>query len=382
MAPDAKSESDFIVPVDETATGDVRDPGAMLRAARDATGLSVPEIAARLKLTVRLIEVIEANDRRRFPPTVYLRGYVRNYARLLGLDPEPLIEAFALEQPSALQQGVAEPRSRLSIAGYRPLVVAAAAGGLMAAVLLVLLILLWPADENPGPADAEAAKSSIEATPGIAGRESTAERATSPGTAGEVDSTAAEAVSEETVTAGGGEPAAGLGDASDGTVPESRVPVAEGSPATGSHALASAQAGSPEVIAEAAAAGDNLTGAVAAGAPGSGDGVAPDLSPAEDGAEVTGAGVDLLRVRHLSPLGDEELWFDFAEDCWVEVFDTEGEVLYQNLLRRRQSLRLVGAGPFQIRLGYAPGVTLEYNGEPVPLAPHTRNNVALLVVGQ
>ncbi len=330
------------MPVDETTTGDVRDPGATLRAAREATGLSVPEIAARLKLTVRLIEAIEANDRRRFPPTVYLRGYVRNYARLLGLDPEPLIEAYALEQPSALQQGVAEPRSRLSIAGYRPLVVAAAAGGLMAAVLLVLLVLLWPADENPGPADAEAAKSSIEATPGIAGR----------------------------------------GDASDGTVPESRAPVAEGSPATGSDALASAQAGSPEVIAEAAAAGDNLTGAVAAGAPGSGDGVAQNLSPAEDGAETTGAGVDLLRVRHLSPPGDEELWFDFAEDCWVEVFDTEGEVLYQNLLRRRQSLRLVGAGPFQIRLGYAPGVTLEYNGKPVPLAPHTRNNVALLVVGQ
>ena len=51
-------------------------------------------------------------------------------------------------------------------------------------------------------------------------------------------------------------------------------------------------------------------------------------------------------------------------------------------MRRRQTLRLVGAGPFQIRLGYAPAVTLAYNGEPVPLAPHTRNTVALLVVGQ
>ena len=90
----------------------------------------------------------------------------------------------------------------------------------------------------------------------------------------------------------------------------------------------------------------------------------------------------MLRVRRITPLGDDELWFEFTQDCWVEVFNTEGQALYENLLRRRQSLRLIGTGPFQIRLGYAPGAMLEYNGEPVRLGPHTRNNVASLVLGQ
>ena len=66
----------------------------------------------------------------------------------------------------------------------------------------------------------------------------------------------------------------------------------------------------------------------------------------------------------------------------MEVKTMEGVNLYSDLNRAGRSLELVGDGPFRVLIGYAPGVTLHFNDEPVPLTSHTRNNVASLVVGQ
>jgi cytoskeleton protein RodZ len=87
-------------------------------------------------------------------------------------------------------------------------------------------------------------------------------------------------------------------------------------------------------------------------------------------------------ARRLTESGDDELSFAFTEDCWVEVKNGLGRNLYSDLSRAGTSLALVGEGPFRILLGYAPGATLTFNGEQVALAPHTRNNVASLVLGQ
>jgi cytoskeleton protein RodZ len=86
--------------------------------------------------------------------------------------------------------------------------------------------------------------------------------------------------------------------------------------------------------------------------------------------------------QRITESGDDELEFTFTADCWVEVRDTSGVNLYSDLGRAGGELRLVGAPPFRIRLGYAPGAVVTYNGENIPLAPHTRNNVASLVLGQ
>lgn len=59
--------------------------GQHLRAAREANGWSRDEVAARLKLPVRLIGRIEADDYQGMTQGVYLRGYLISYARLLGV---------------------------------------------------------------------------------------------------------------------------------------------------------------------------------------------------------------------------------------------------------------------------------------------------------
>ena len=87
-------------------------------------------------------------------------------------------------------------------------------------------------------------------------------------------------------------------------------------------------------------------------------------------------------ARRLTASGDAVIQLHMQEDCWIEIKNLQGRVLFGDLGRAGQTLEFVGAGPFRILLGYAQGVTVLYNGESVPLAPHTRANVATFVIGQ
>ncbi len=75
---------------DETVT-----PGAALCSARQAAGLSVGEIAAQMRISPRQVQALEADRYADLPGAVFVRGFIRNYARVLKLDPVPLL--YALE---------------------------------------------------------------------------------------------------------------------------------------------------------------------------------------------------------------------------------------------------------------------------------------------
>jgi len=77
--------------------------GAELRSAREAQGLSVSEVAHQLKLAPRQVEALEAGRFETLPGGTFVRGMLRNYARLLKLEPEPLLEQLTgrLEAPDA-----------------------------------------------------------------------------------------------------------------------------------------------------------------------------------------------------------------------------------------------------------------------------------------
>jgi cytoskeleton protein RodZ len=67
--------------------------GAILREAREARSLSVEEIAARVRFSVRQVEALERDDMEHLPQGTFLRGFIRSYARVLGLDEEKLLQA-------------------------------------------------------------------------------------------------------------------------------------------------------------------------------------------------------------------------------------------------------------------------------------------------
>lgn len=73
--------------------------GVPLREARIAQNLGVGDVAHQLKLTPAQVEALEAGDFERLPGPVFVRGFARNYARLLGLDAEPVLHALAAGLP-------------------------------------------------------------------------------------------------------------------------------------------------------------------------------------------------------------------------------------------------------------------------------------------
>ena len=75
------------------------------------------------------------------------------------------------------------------------------------------------------------------------------------------------------------------------------------------------------------------------------------------------------------------LSFRFSADCWVKVTDSSEQVLVADLKRAGGELTLSGRSPFTVVLGFAPAVSLEYNGEAVSIKAN-RSNTANIVVGR
>lgn len=121
-------------------------PGTRLRAAREAAGVGIEAAATALRLAPAQIRALEADDHSAFPALVFVSGYVRNYARFLNIDPEPLVTMLEPVKPATpVVRGTIAPPSRLEMAG--PIVWLAVLLGLAAAGLIWFVTR-----EHPGSA--------------------------------------------------------------------------------------------------------------------------------------------------------------------------------------------------------------------------------------
>lgn len=83
------------------AAGAEEPVGTTLARAREAAGLSLEDTARRLKFAPRQLDALERGEWGRLPGGAAVRGMVRSYARLLGLDAEPLVARAAQGVPDA-----------------------------------------------------------------------------------------------------------------------------------------------------------------------------------------------------------------------------------------------------------------------------------------
>ncbi|MEJ1298767.1 MAG: helix-turn-helix domain-containing protein [Candidatus Sedimenticola sp. (ex Thyasira tokunagai)] len=79
---------------DEEKVIEPAGPGSRLRAAREAQGLDIGRVSAHLHLAEDILIALEADDYGKLPGAVFVQGYLRNYARMMGMSAEPLLEAF------------------------------------------------------------------------------------------------------------------------------------------------------------------------------------------------------------------------------------------------------------------------------------------------
>ena len=330
-------------------------PGAALKAARERQGASIAAVATSAHLDESLVGALEEGRYDAFHAPAYIYGYIRAYARFVGVDADPLVRRLdpswedsspPVEMPRPLKPPLADRAQRYLGALF---------GGLVAIVLIAAAVVLWMAGwsssdwafwksddaqvETTQPAEPRAADTgpATVVTPPPSREEPTPSRNPSTG-AGFEDTEAIE-------------------DAAIGTD-------------------ANAEADAPRRFVAPAP----TTEAPAQDAPDpTGAADSPDLEPAGEDAMPTD--VEAQPQSDFTLLPPDELALVFDDDSWVEVEDAHGETIHADLGNSGESYSIYGEAPFHIVVGYAPGVQVAFNGEPVALRPHTRSSVARLVVG-
>jgi cytoskeleton protein RodZ len=318
------------------------EPGERLKAARLGMGMSVSDVARQLKLRPRQVEALERGDHQALPGPVFVRGFARNYARLVGLDADTLAGAAA--RPEIPGSGAAEAgkgRAAVWTSGTQgPVFEEGAARArkswwpVTVGLIIVAAVLLYLGRERLYPD-----------TPG--------EAATVP--AGDV-------MGEQTQ---GGASGADAGETTTGTP----VDLAIAPPPV--PAPARADVAPP-------GAGPSASGAIAnpVPAPQGEDGVGrppfPESAPAAStsgtalasrpGEVVTGAG-PVLRLA-------------FTQDSWVEVRDGSGAVVFSQMGPAGSERVVRGQPPLRLTVGNSSGVRVNFRSRDVDLAPHTQSEVA------
>ena len=80
--------------MDEVSNSVIENPGVQLANMRQKRNYTIEYVANKLHLRVRIIELIENGEFNLLPEPVFVKGYLRAYAKLLGIPPEPLLDVF------------------------------------------------------------------------------------------------------------------------------------------------------------------------------------------------------------------------------------------------------------------------------------------------
>ncbi|MBK7170404.1 MAG: helix-turn-helix domain-containing protein [Gammaproteobacteria bacterium] len=79
---------------------DQRSPGALLRTGRESAGLSIEQVADKLHLLQSVISSLETDCYDRIRGDTFVRGYMRNYARLLGINDDEVVARYTAGKPA------------------------------------------------------------------------------------------------------------------------------------------------------------------------------------------------------------------------------------------------------------------------------------------
>ncbi len=382
--------------------------GATFATAREAMGISPIEAADLLNLTQRTIEALEADDYQSLPSRVYVNGYVRAYAKMLGLDADDLVlRSAALHgepDEAPLSDEAKEPASRHYV-NKMPVSLTLKQWGLVVAGLVGLVVLVSFFDEIPRPnkQPVDSVRSAAEARVNdVMAATSSPISGLEPAQSGSDEQPLAAAPDE---SIGGG--TSGLGTVNDELAEQVGAPsVVERVDDSSDVAIEAAEVASmsmsddPDSTIDGANDTQELS-QVSNAESFSPMGLAADAAFVADpetavtdlfksvGAEEAAGndftvpyyGEDESGARKLSLAGDEQLRFEFAADCWFEIRGADDVLLYADLGRAGEVRRFVGVGPFKLKIGFAEGVKLFFDAQEVDLAPYTRNQMARLELG-
>lgn len=140
---DERADEEMDAPINEDSASDYQTANQRLRAAREAAGLSLADVAARTRIPMRHLEAIEAGEFSSLPGATYVLGFSRSYARAVGLDATGLTDQLREElaegghQPLSARQPAYEPTDPARVPSFT---LAWGAAALAAALLVIYFI--------------------------------------------------------------------------------------------------------------------------------------------------------------------------------------------------------------------------------------------------
>ena len=342
---------ELTIEVPESPKMDVEPLGEVLLAARNAKNLTQKDVSDNLRLSIKQIDALETNVFNLLPEAMITRGFIRNYARFLDVDAEPLLESYRARVPdkspnklnvqSSINQAMLTKESQPWLK-Y-----------ILASILVLLSILSWffYMDYIPKPAKKTVALKADEAVP-----------VTIP--LPEIALPAAERMPEVNDVVVGADAATMPNLAADASVPVAVAPnvVAVATPpvAVDFNALKA----SAERAKQATSVVTMPLPAVQSTAVQS---KAPQLSASQDSK----AAIDATAINTTKKVS-----MSFTEKTWVSVTNKSGKVIFEKMLSANSTDGFDGEPPFNVLIGNAKATKLMYLGKPVDLASSTKNNVA------
>ncbi|MGH1469632.1 MAG: helix-turn-helix domain-containing protein [Cellvibrionaceae bacterium] len=326
--------------------------GSQLKAARDKARLSIGEVSKELLITKARLTALESDDHSQLPAKVFVVGYLKKYAALVNLDEDALLKQYEaycstvdpVEESSFSQTTDAKLTLNENVFGRQSSmpkwILSFVVFGLAA---IVLLGTIFFAGENDTPHSPEKLKKMVNQTveKNIIEQALTASVNAEAGFS-QIDSAETDLTQKKLQRAKEDNQASQLSESS----------VEQAMLAT-----------DDEIVKKVSE--NELQANV----------VAEQKSILNDAEELE------VSASFKSPKKIDTLTFSFLEECWLNVKEVEGNVIYSGTATAGSKLVLEGRGPFELMVGNAESASLLLNGEPVSIEPQRGRKTARLSVG-
>lgn len=327
-------------------------PGAEFAAAREAKGLNVQDVANALNFSASHIVAIEDGRLEALPSRVFALGYLRAYARHVGLDENKAVEDYERLTGSA-GKAAAKPLKSVSSANAEP--VKTKRGSLTWLVLASLFTGVaaagywWTQQPSAPEVPAPVAQMNLPADDALP----------------EPTETVAVPNASEAETVESASPVVeNLAEIKDGAANESWIAEQDVEPAA-------QEAGSETIVSEAVAAESE-------GEPGSAQVATEPAAEVVNVAAAVPAETAETGNEESTPAvaGEGHLKITFNADCWVEVRDDSGRLLVASVRSPARGVDVRGKAPMKVTLGALSAVdSMTYNNDAVALEQRGRGNV-------
>ncbi len=290
-------------------------PGTILKRKREELGLSQKQIADRLRLRLTLIQNIEENQYEDGQVATFTRGYLRSYAKAVGIDESEVLGALESTGGVRSEEHEMQSFSRKTKTDKHDSRIMLLTWGIFAVIIGISSVWWWQNQKNddltPPPAESQA---QVEDIP----------ESDAPMSASETDFVSLEALedAEETQI-----------DPQESSAAEEETPSVE----------------------------DSLDAAI----------TDEEIVDAQDSQQNTEIQENTAPV--VSP---NLLVMNFEADCWIQIKDASGRTLATGVKKAGQSLELDGAKPYRVVLGAPENVSMTLASEPVDLSGYTSGKVA------